>query len=314
MRQSHRERTVGPWAKQKLDALESYLIAYQEVMKNYRFRLVYVDAFAGAGQFKVRSSDTVEIERADAGLLEIEGDDEVLDDEDMAGIEEFIAGSPVRALSLDRPFHHYRFIDLDASRAQLLQDLQHDFPKLSIKALNEDANVAVQNIASKFGAPDLRGVAFLDPYGAHLHWKTLEALARTKKFDVIINIPIHMAMNRLVRTDGKNSPGDIEQLDKAFGCRDWYDVCYTTRVDLFEGEKTVKVPDAPKQLLDLYVQRLRRIFPKVTQPSLVKNSHNCPLYYLIWVGENGTGQKIADHILGLGDKVKVPRRKIASGT
>lgn len=309
MRQSHRERTVGPWAKQKLDALESYLIAYQSVMKGRSFRLVYVDAFAGAGEFRLREYASVDSQDIGASLLDDDDDEEVLDDEDLVGIEEFVKGSPVRALSLDRPFDHYRFIDLDASRAQLLQELQRDFPDLEIKAINEDANVAVQHIAKNFGAPDLRGVAFLDPYGAHLHWETLEALAKTKKFDVIINIPVHMAMNRLVRIDGKNEARDVEQMDKAFGCHDWHDVCYTVSGDLFAGERQIKVPDAPKQLLDLYVQRLRGIFSKVSQPSLVRNRRNCPLYYLIWAGENGTGLKIAEHILGLGDKVKVPRRK-----
>lgn len=277
-------------------------------MRGKPFKLVYVDAFAGAGQFKLRAYESKPAESLKGSLL-ADYDDEVLDDEDIVEFEEFVTGSPVRALSLARPFDHYRFIDLDASRAQLLQEMKSDFPSLEIKAINEDANVAVQHIAENFGAPELRGVAFLDPYGAHLHWQTLEALAKTKKFDVIINIPIHMAMNRLVRIDGKNTSRDIEQMDKAFGCHDWHDVCYTTAEDLFAGERQVKVDDASKQLLDLYVQRLRGLFSKVSQPSLVRNRRNSPLYYLIWVGENGTGLKIAEHILGLGDKVKVPRRR-----
>ena len=40
LRKSHRENTVGPWAEQKLDALESYMKAYMNVMKNQPFRLV----------------------------------------------------------------------------------------------------------------------------------------------------------------------------------------------------------------------------------------------------------------------------------
>jgi len=314
LKKNHKENSVGPWAKQKLDALESYLIAYQSVMKSYAFELVYVDAFAGAGQFKVREYDTT-LEREGYGNqwdLSTEIEDEVLDPDDIGDMSEFINGSPIRALSLERPFDHYRFIDLDASRAKLLQDLQMDFPDRRIKAINEDANIAVQHIAANFSKPNLRGVAFLDPYGAHLHWATLEAIAKTKKFDVIINIPIHMAMNRLVRRDGKNPKHWVEQMDNAFGCRDWHDVSYAKVADLFDEEKQVKVPDASNQLLNLYVQRLRGLFSKVSQPSLVRSNKNVPLYYLIWVGENGTGLKIAEHILGLGNRVKVPKRKRVS--
>ena len=52
--------TVGPWAKQKLDALESYLKAYHRVMQNQSFKLIYIDAFAGAGLSRVRKDGVAE--------------------------------------------------------------------------------------------------------------------------------------------------------------------------------------------------------------------------------------------------------------
>ena len=41
---------VGPWAKDKLDALARYLDYYTKVLKNGPWRTVYVDAFAGGGR------------------------------------------------------------------------------------------------------------------------------------------------------------------------------------------------------------------------------------------------------------------------
>lgn len=301
VKKSHKENIVGPWAKQKLDALESYLIAYQRVMENFGFTTVYVDAFAGAGEFKVRNIP------AEANPSEIiEG---LLHPEDFKAQDEFIKGSPVRALSLEKPFDHYRFIDTDPSRIELLNELKADFPVRKLKAIVGDANEEVQNIAANFGAPNLRGVAFLDPYGPHLEWDTVVSLANTKKFDVIINIPIQMAVNRLIRNDGNISAETLEQLDQYFGTRDWYDVSYESHTDLFGENVVQKRGNATQRQLELYVRRLREIFSHVSRPSLVTNTQGHPLYYLIWAGENKTGFQIGDHILGLGDKVTVPRKK-----
>lgn len=106
-----------------------------------------------------------------------------------------------------------------------------------------DANEVVQRIASKFEGWNLRGVAFLDPYGAHLHWRTIEVLAATRKFDVIINFPLDMAINRLLRIDAYIPPADRIQLDLCFGTADWFDAAYEVTGGLF-GDQTSKRRDA----------------------------------------------------------------------
>ena len=40
----------GNWTEEKLDILAKYLDAYTTALKNKQFRLVYLDAFAGAGE------------------------------------------------------------------------------------------------------------------------------------------------------------------------------------------------------------------------------------------------------------------------
>lgn len=298
MKKSHSENTVGFWAKQKLDALESYLIAYQNVMLNTRFRTVFVDAFAGAGTYRVRSNDDFDW---DDGLL--------IDQDDLEGQEEYIKGSPLRALGLERPFRSYVFIDADPVRTSLLTKLRDRYPDARMTTIEGDANTEVQKLASRFQAWDLRGVAFLDPYGAHLHWETVRALAATGKFDVIINCPIHMAINRLVKRDGEIPQNWKEQLDAFFGTREWYDVSYDTRDDLFGAGDQFKRADAAERQLSLYIDRLKGVFECVSKPSLVKGPNGLPLYYLIWASGNRRGLKIAEHILGLGDQVKVPQKR-----
>jgi len=117
VKKSRVENVVGPWARQKLDALESYLAAYQKVMKNQKFKLIYMDAFAGAGWSRIRASGLGE-----AGL------DLSLDSEQEAAQEEFIAGSPLCALRTGRGFDQYHFFDSDRGRTKLLRGLQKEHP------------------------------------------------------------------------------------------------------------------------------------------------------------------------------------------
>lgn len=54
---------VGPWAKEKLEALERYLDFYTKVLKNQRWRTIYVDAFAGGGRALVRA-DSAQVDES----------------------------------------------------------------------------------------------------------------------------------------------------------------------------------------------------------------------------------------------------------
>lgn len=297
MSNSHSENTVGPWAKQKLDALEAYLEAYMRVMKNQQFDLTYIDGFAGAGVSKIRSAWA--------------GDDEafsLIEDFEAQEEEEFISGSPLRALGLDRPFDHYFFFDADPRRVQLLDSLQEVFPTCDLRVRVGDANASVQGLVDHFRPWNRRGMAFLDPYGAHLHWETISAVARTGKVDVIINFPLGMAINRLIKRDGQIRQSWVDQLDQCFGTHEWYDLAFEQeQPDLFGSSDMKKRSDTALRLLELYTSRLKKEFKSVATPSLVKNTRGSPLYYLIWAG-HPTGLKIAEHILNLGDTISTKRK------
>jgi three-Cys-motif partner protein len=45
----------GPWTLQKLEILERYLDSYTTALKNQPFQLIYVDAFAGEGSFRLNA-------------------------------------------------------------------------------------------------------------------------------------------------------------------------------------------------------------------------------------------------------------------
>ncbi len=250
MKKSHVENTVGPWARQKLDGLEAYLNAYTTALKKQRFELVFIDAFAGAGRSIIRDAWD-------------EADDEdvlLLDDEFVAAEAQFIEGSPRRALGLQQPFDKHFFFDedagradADAGRAQLLRDLKTEYPERKIDVRVGDANRLIQDIAPTLDRRMIRGVAFLDPYGPHLEWRTIEALGRTGKFEVIINFPLGMAINRLITRNGDIPERWRNGLNACFGSTEWERLVYREQPDLFGETTKEKVDDAAKRLLEYYV-------------------------------------------------------------
>lgn len=86
-------------------------------LKKQSFDLVYIDAFAGAGRSRIRSA----WDGADDEDLQL------LDNEFVRSEEQFIEGSPHRALSLENPFTQYHFFDADAGRAALLEGLRAEY-------------------------------------------------------------------------------------------------------------------------------------------------------------------------------------------
>ncbi len=300
MKKSHLENTVGPWAKVKLDALENYLKYYCSVLKNKNFTLVYIDGFAGAPRTTVRHSG------ARPAVSEVWTDSGI---DDFAEIEEFVFGSPIRALNIDPGFGRHYFFDLDDRRVAELKALKPDWPDKWIHVETGEANKRIRTLMSKIGGKkEVRGVAFLDPYGPNLEWATIAALAATGKFEVIINLPIHMALNRLLMKDGeRNSEWEV-MIDRCFGTVEWRDVVYPKTVDLFGDVHEAKADGVPELLLQLFIRRLRDIFPHVATPRLIRNTKKSPLYYLVWAGPHLKGRKGAEYILGHGEKLAKKNR------
>ena len=284
---------VGPWAKEKLDALGHYLDYYTKVLKNQRWRTVYIDAFAGGGTAAVRRS-----KRDDAcqdSLIE-----EVADPDQ----QEFIRGSPRIALELANPFNTYVFIDASGARIAELETLKSEFGNtrnIHLRPGQADGQISwvlQQNIKLSTH----RGVAFLDPFGAHLSWNSLKSLADTRLFEVLVNFPLHMAILRLMKNDAQIPAADRDQLDRFFGSSDWIDDVYETRNDLL-GPVVQKRPDYIERLLERYRAQLRNAFGHVSEPKLIRNTKKSPLYYLLWAGPHPKGLQGANYILGMGERL-----------
>jgi three-Cys-motif partner protein len=292
-KRSHVENTVGSWAHQKLDALERYLKAYTVALKNQSWcETIYIDAFAGAGLSKLR--------RAPANPKQATF---ALDADTAEANEEYVRGSPLRALGLPLPFRRYVFLEEDAARVEMLEGLKVAHPGLAIDVRICDANPVLVDIAGKLTSRQ-RAVVFLDPYAAQLNWSTVEALARLERAEVIINFPAHMVLNRLLPRSGEVTASNAATLDRVFGSSAWREAVYPSSPSLF-GDVNLRSEDGPRALLDVYVAGLRGLYRFVAPPRLIRTPAGLPLYYLIWAGPKESGFRIAKHILEQGEHVEV---------
>ena len=207
---------VGPWAKHKLDSLGRYLDYYAKVLKNQPWRTIYVDAFAGGGRAVVRP----EAKSAPAGpTLFLEGD--VVDVEQ----RELIDGSPRVALDVANPFSRYVFIDPNAKRGDELDALRNEYEgKRTIEVLRTSAAEGIGwVVAQGITRSTHRGIAFLDPFGAQLDWSSIQKLADTGLFEVVVNFALSMAIQRMLPNSGEVPEAWIKTLDAYFGTRGWFD-------------------------------------------------------------------------------------------
>jgi three-Cys-motif partner protein len=217
---------------------------------------------------------------------------------------EFVKGSPRIALEITNPFSSYLFIDRDSQRVAELQALRAEYHSGPSIAVHEgDANAALQAwLASGTDWRHHRAVVFLDPFGMQVPWSTIEALARTKAIEVLINFPLGMAIQRLMTRSGEIPAGWQISLDTFFGAPDWRGLAYEQDPSLF-GQGVRKLSDSSVKLLEWYRSCLRTAFGHVSTARLIKNTRGNPLYYLIWAGPHATALKGAEHILSKGERL-----------
>jgi three-Cys-motif partner protein len=239
MAKKPKDDTVGPWAKEKLGALGEYLGYYSKVFKNRgegKFAwckgIIYIDAFAGLGRTEVRSKVVA--------LDTLSMFDEVVR-ESQPEVREVIDGSPRVALSTPDKFDRYVFIERDPRRMAQLEALKEEFKVTHKIALRKgDCNAELQKIVdSGIDWKSHRAVCFLDPFGMHVPWKTVEMLGRTKAIEVLINFPLDMAIQRVLTRTGQLQPGWRDTLDDFFGSSDWWSEVYA-ETDNFFGASSLK--------------------------------------------------------------------------
>lgn len=261
-------------------------------MNKQKFKFAYIDAFAGTGY---RSTNRTS-----------EGEDFLFPELYESDVQTFVEGSAKVALQVQPPFHKYIFIEKDPKKVSSLAALRTEFPELAnnIAIINEEANEYLQDLCLNKNWDKNRAVLFLDPYGMQVIWDTIQAIAKTKAIDLWLLFPLGVAINRLLKRDGKINESVIKRLTDLFGTDDWYSVFYQTHEShtLFGDESRIRKVTNFDSIGNYFVKRLKEIFPGVAEtPLSLMNSKNNPLYLLCFASANPRGSKtaikIADYIL-----------------
>lgn len=288
---------VGPWAREKLDALARYLDFYTKVLKNQTWRTVYLDAYAGGGRAVVRTEERSVLSRPN-----LFGEEAPIDAEE----RELVDGSPRVALATANPFDRYVFVDPNPHRVAELDTLKAEYG--AARTIDVLPSTAAEGIAwvtaQSISRRTHRGIAFLDPFGAKLDWASIQKLADTGLFEVVVNFALSMALQRMLPNSGDVPDGWTARLDSYFGSRAWFEEVYQERPSgLFASSGYEKRPDYSERLLELYRARLRAAFGHVSSPRLIRNKRGAPLYYLLWAGPNKKGLEGAEYILTMGERL-----------
>ncbi len=279
----------GGWTEQKLECVRKYLHAYTTIMSKQPFRFAYIDAFAGTG-YRETESDEDPNELMFPDLVSSE-------------VVSFHDGSARNALEVKPPFMKYVFIEKNINRyAELLELkkeflLKAEFSEDMIECEHRDANEYLKDLCQK-SWKNHRALVFLDPYGMQVEWETLESIADTQSIDLWILFPIG-TVNRLLKKNGEIQPSLRTRLDLCFGEPDWYEVFYqlAKQISFFDEEQWQKMGNIFATIEEYFIERLQGIFKGVaTNPLILRNSKNVPLYLLCFAAGNPRGAPIAAKI------------------
>lgn len=255
-------RQSGPWVAEKLYFLKRYLEMFSTAMSGRPWRaLNYIDLFAGSGKCRVRDNG------------------------------EIYLGSPLLALTAPRPFTTYFFADCDNASVEVLkQRCRVSSFSNRVRYYVGDSNLGVREIVGLIRQVDAEymngkwpslNLAFLDPEGLELHWKTVAALA-----EVRTDLIIHYSQMGVTR----NAPIYVEQsgvtvVDQFFGGEGW--------------RETYRSDQRPVALLEYYTRKLRQLgYEEVRRadelwnaPLIRSAERRAPLYRLLFASRSPLGHK-----------------------
>lgn len=277
----------------KLDIVGRYLRAFTTALRNRYPNLIYLDAFAGTGERTVRHD-------ASPGNLI---------DEPVEARVERLRGSARIAIETTPGFDRIVFMDTNRRHCRALQELADASPERQIEVVRANANLAIIDALRGQNWKSTRGVMFLDPYGMHVDWTTLETIRATEAIDVWYLVSLAGLYRQAAVDPRKVTPSKRNALTRMLGTADWEADWYGTSKnhDLFgeldfEGSRVADVA-----AIEAYVhKRLETLFPKVLPPLRLKNKGGAPSFSLFFAISNpdpvamGLATRIAGHILRSG--------------
>jgi three-Cys-motif partner protein len=279
-------RFGGRHTDDKTARVRDYLSAFNMALKNRGFRGVYIEGCAGSG------------ERTEAWPAM-----PLLDGEDAGAQVVSLPGSARLAMKATPPFDRYYFIEKNEDHCAALRRMAADFADRSIECHCADANLLIQRICSEtpwHGGVATRGVAYLDPYGMQIGWKTLEAIARTRAIDCWYFFPLMGLYRQAANLAPNIDESKRARLNRVLGTSEWELAWYGTPHGPFDllGAPAEAVRIADVTAIERFVKvRLESVFEGgVLEPRRYHGVRGHPLGSLFFAVSNPCAAPLAKRI------------------
>ena len=263
---------IGCWSEIKLDIIKEYATAYSKILsaqKTPSLNHIYIDAFAGAGLHKSKSTG------------------------------KFVPGSPTNALLVKPPFREYHFIDLNKQKVSALEKLAKERKDVHIH--HGDCNrVLLDSVLPRAEyAAYRRALCILDPYGLHLDWEVVAEAGHMRSVEIFLNFPVADINRNVLWRDRKGvTTEQIQRMNAFWGDESWKQIAYapSPQADLFGPPAEKKVSN--EAVAEAFRKRLKDVagFSNVPRPIAMRNSQNAVVYYLYFASQKPVAANIVREI------------------
>jgi three-Cys-motif partner protein len=185
---------VGEWAEEKHAVVSLYAKLFSTGMKDKWDERVYIELYAGSGFAKIRHSSRV------------------------------IAGSPIRALTLEHPFDKYIFCEREPKELDALKKrVERIAPSRKVAYVPGDCNERVNDILDEIPAHSsnhrVLSLCFVDPFDIGIKFETLRKLS-DRYVDFLVLLALYMDANRNIENYVRE---EAVKIDEFLGSRTWRD-------------------------------------------------------------------------------------------
>ncbi len=244
---------VGPWSKRKYHFLGRYLDAFTVAMRGKWKELHYIDLFAGAGLARIRNTD------------------------------EIVRGSPLIAANLKVPFTQVHLCDADPENVAALQSRIKNFAFAKPpRIVCGDANAIVSEVLRAVPRRDALCMTFADPFGLHLDFETVEAVAQLQS-DLVILFADNMDALRNWASYYLANPNST--LDRFMGEPGWRQILQGSPADR-----------GAERLRARYHEKLRALDYAHFADLKVQNSQDRDIYTLLYASKAKAGIRIWNNV------------------
>jgi three-Cys-motif partner protein len=250
---------VGGWTETKHTFVSLYAKLFSSGMKSKWGRRVYVELYSGAGYSRIRGTSRV------------------------------IAGSPLRALTLEDPFDQYVFCEENPENLKALKArVDRHAPGAPVAYVEGDCNTKVMEILAKIPkgskTDTVLTLCFVDPYDIGIEFRTVRVLS-DRFVDFLVLLAVFMDANR--NYDRYIKAGDV-RVERFLGSS-WRDRWYVAQ--------QTGTP-FPQFLASEYAKSMESLrylrTPLHTMHKVRSDEKNLPLYYLALFSRHKRAYKFWD--------------------